>query len=254
MNTAKTAKPNLPAYLDLIYGDIYNDAEKCAGQDNAFTCSRKLFFQYRRLVNAAVRELKMNQSVLQMGIVFGSEMDEIAMAVGAYGQYDIVDINPLQVERVTEKYWKVYPGMKIFCQDAAGLKLKNNYDVVLCFMLLSEVPSATKSKIINNALKMVKPGGKAVFVDWHNPLYYHPLRYIVRMYNRLYHPFVERLWDRDINTFAAPEIKTQFIWRKSTYFGRMFQKLVAERKENPLEEKKEEENFFESSAFGLADF
>lgn len=254
MIITKAAKPKLPAYLDFIYGDIYNDKDRCSALDSNFRCGLRTFFQYKKLVNAAVRELQMNQSVLQIGVVFGNEIDETAMAIGAYGQYDIVDINPLQVERINEKYWKIYPGMKVFCQDATKLKPKGQYDAVLCFMLLSEVPSATKVKIVNNALKSVKPGGKAIFIDWHQPLYYHPLRYVVRMYNRLYHPFVERLWDRDINTFADPEIKTLFIWRKSTYFGRMFQKLVAERKENPLEEKKEEENFFEGSAFGLADF
>ena len=139
---------------------------------------------------------------------------------------------------------------------ASCLKLSGTYDAVVCFMLLSEVPSATKSKIINNALQMVKPGGKVIFVDWHNPLYYHPLRYVVRMYNRLYNPFVERLWDREIDTYVSAELKPEFIWRKSTYFGRMFQKLVAVRKENPLETPAttEDRQFFGDGPAGLADF
>lgn len=255
MITDKVSKPELPAYLDVIYGNIYNDMDKCEKLDNNFLCNFRTFFQYKRLVNATLKELKMNQSVLQLGVVFGNEMDEVAMSVGAYGQYDIIDINPLQVNRVTDKYWKVYQGMKIFKQDAATMKPGGNYDAVICFMLLSEVPTSTKVKIINNALRSVKQGGKAIFIDWHNPLYYHPLRYVVRMYNRLYNPFVERLWDRDIETFAAADLKPEFIWRKSTYFGRMFQKLVATRKENVLETAPvKEENFFNGSAFGLADF
>lgn len=254
MNTSNSSKPNLPAYLDFIYGHLYNHIDKLMARDSDLSCGLRTFFQYRKLVNAAVRELNMNQSVLQLGVTFGSQIDEVAMAVGAYGQYDIFDINPLQVSRITEKYWKVYQGMKIFKQDASKLKIAPSYDAVICFMLLSEVPSATKTKIVNNALQMVKPGGKVIFIDWHNPLYYHPLRYVVRMYNRLHHPFVERLWDREIDTYAQPELKTQFVWRKSTYFGRMFQKIVAVKKESPAGTKVEEENFFESSAFGLADF
>lgn len=254
MTTNNSSKSDLPAYIDFIYGHIYKHPDKCVSLDNDLSCSLRTFFQYKKLVNAAVKELKMNQSILQMGVTFGSQIDEVAMAVGAYGQYDIIDINPQQVSRITEKYWKVYQGMKIFKQDAGTLKAAANYDAVICFMLLSEVPSATKTKIVNNALRMVKPSGKVIFIDWHNPLYYHPLRYLVRMYNRLHHPFVERLWDREIDTYAAPELKTQFIWRKSTYFGRMFQKMVAVKKEDPSAPQKEEENFFESSAFGLADF
>ena len=250
MTTSKISKSDLPAYLDVIYGDIYNSADECTLRDNNFLSNIKTFFQYKRLVNSVVRELKMNQSVLQLGVVFGNEIDEVAMAIGAYGQYDIVDISPVQVNRITDKYWKVYQGMKVFKQDASCLKLSGTYDAVVCFMLLSEVPSATKSKIINNALQMVKPGGKVIFVDWHNPLYYHPLRYVVRMYNRLYHPFAEKLWDRQIDTFAKD--KTLFSWRKSLFFGGMYQKVVATRKINPLNlniveaEPKVKEDFLQS--------
>ena len=255
MNINKSSKPSLPAYIDVIYGNIYNNPEECTRLDNDLSCNLRTFFQYNRLVNSLVRELKMNQSVMQFGGCFGHEIDEVAMAIGAYGQYDIIDINPLEVSRITDKYWKVYQGIKIFKQDAAQLNPESIYDAVICFMLLSQVPTATKVKIINNALQMVKPGGKVIFVDWHNPLYYHPLRYIVRMYNRLYNPFVEKLWDRDIETFASPKLRTDFIWRKSTYFGRMFQKTVAIRKENQLETApQEEKNFFAGEAFGLADF
>lgn len=251
MNTNNSSKPKLPAYIEYIYGDIYTDPAKCMAQDSTFLCYLKTFLQYKTLVNAVSQELRQNQSVLQFGITNGNQIDEAAMAIGAYGQYDIVDINPLQVSRANEKYWKVYQCLKIFKQDAANLNLKGSYDVVICFMLLSEVPSATKTKIINNALKMVKPGGKVVFVDWHTPLFWHPLRYLVRMYNRLYHPFVERLWDRDIDTFAAPETRAQFMWYKNTYFGRMFQKTVAVRKDTPS---KAEGNFVDGQPFASVDF
>lgn len=248
MNTSNTSKAELPAYMEMFYGDIYKDIEKCKAQDNTFLCNLKSFFQYRVLVNAVTQELKRNQKVLQLGVVFGNQIDETAMSIGAYGQYDIIDINPLQVKRVTDKYWKVYQCLKVSKQNAAELAAEGEYDAVICFMLLSEVPSASKAKIVNNALKSVKPGGKVIFADWHKPLFGHPLRYLVRMYNRLYRPFVERLWDRDIDTYAQPDLRTQFIWRKSTYFGRMFQKTIAVRKDVPGQ--KEEENFFESDAFG----
>lgn len=253
MNTNSTPKPALPPYIDFIYGDLYKDPAKCMARDNTFLCWLKTFFQYGALVNGVSQELRQNQSVLQLGVTFGNQIDEAAMAIGAYGQYDIVDINPLQVNRVNEKYWKVYQGLKIFKQDAANLKLNGKYDSVICFFLLSEVPSATKTKIVNNALKMVKPGGKVIFTDWHTPVFWHPLRYLVRMYNRLYNPFVERLWDRDIDTYAQPTVRSQFMWYKNTYFGRMFQKTVAVRKEDPAKPETEE-NFFEGEAFGSVDF
>ena len=68
------------------------------------------------------------------------------------------------------------------------------------------------------------------------------------MYNRLNHPFVERLWDRDISSYAETSLRSQFSWRKSTYFGRMFQKCVATRKDDPVkiieQQTEDSDNFF----------
>lgn len=221
--------PKLPAYIDLLYGDVYNDMDKSNLRDHKWSVQLRSLFQYQNLVNAAVREVKMNQRVLQMGATFGNELDQIAQRVGAYGCFDVIDINQHQVDRCLEKYGDIYPGMHFHCQDAAEFKTDAPYDVVILFLLLSELPNITKAKVINAAMRAVKDGGSVIFIDYHNPERYHPLRYLVRMYNRLYHPFVEKLWDRDIDTFA--ENRTDFVWRKSTYFGRMFQKVVATRKE-----------------------
>ncbi len=181
-----------------------------------------------------LNHVKINQNVLQLGLVFGSEIDQVAQRVGAYGRYDIFDINALQVSRNQEKYGSIYPGLTILQQDAAAFKVAEPYDTVICFMLLQELPPATKAKVVNNALAAVKPGGSVVFIDYHKPGYWHPLRYLVRMYNRLRHPFAEKLWDRGIETYAKN--RTDFIWRKSLYFGGMFQRLVATRKTGPLEQ------------------
>ena len=245
----KHDKPNtLPAYSSLIYGDIYNNLQKSIARDSNWSANLRTFFQYNKLVNAVLNEIRMNQSLLQLGLVFGNLIDLVAQRIGAYGQYDILDINGLQISRCQEKYGSIYPAMKIFEQNAAKIDIKNQYDVVLCFMLLQELPPATKAKVINNALNAVKPGGFVIFVDYHKPNPWHPLRYFVRMYNRLRNPFVEKLWDRDIDTFAKN--KSQFLWRKSLYFGGMFQKVVATKKTSPIDEilamqaKSKENDFF----------
>ncbi len=245
----KTKK--LPAYSRLIYGDIYNNLQKSMARDSNLSANLRTFFQYNKLVNAALNNIKMNQSLLQMGLVFGNQIDQVAQRIGAYGQYDILDINGLQVSRCQEKYGNIYPAMKIFEQNAANIDIKNQYDVVLCFLLLQELPPATKARVINNSLNAIKPGGCAIFVDYHKPAPWHPLRYFVRMYNRLYNPFVEKLWDRDIDAFAKN--KSQFVWRKSLYFGGMFQKVVATKKTSPIDEiiamraKSQENEFFSPS-------
>lgn len=231
----------LPAYTTKVYGDIYNSLERSSELDTRFSANLRSFFQYGRLVSSALHGISQNQTVLQLGQVFGYQIDEVAQLIGAYGQYDLIDINPFQVARNQEKYGHIYPCLNIFREDAATMKFENKYDVVLCFMLLQEVPSATKSKIINNALRAAKPGGKVIFIDYHNPCAWHPLRYWVRMYNRLYHPFAEKLWDRGIENYA--QNRPNFLWRKSTYFGGMFQRLVATKKSSPIEQAIEADSF-----------
>ena len=91
--------PKLPAYIDLLYGDVYNDMDKSNLRDHKWSVQLRSLFQYQNLVYAAVREVKMNQRVLQMGATFGNELDQIAQRVGAYGCFDVIDINQHQVDR-----------------------------------------------------------------------------------------------------------------------------------------------------------
>ena len=228
------SKSELPAYVSMVYEDVYNNIERCQELDSKFSAKLRTFFQYDKLISATLAGITQNQTVLQLGQVFGYEIDEVAQIIGAYGKYDVIDINPFQVARNQEKYGHIYPCLKIFKQDASTMNIEGEYDVVICFMLLQELPSATKSKVINNALRAVKPGGQVIFVDYHKPYPWHPLRYWVRMYNRIKHPFAEKLWDKGIETYANK--KSAFIWRKSTYFGGMFQRLIATKKSNPIEE------------------
>ncbi|MBR6663623.1 MAG: hypothetical protein IKL33_02220, partial [Alphaproteobacteria bacterium] len=94
----------IPSYSGVVYGDIYSDVDKSNSLDNKFVCNLRTFFQYDRLVNAALHGIKINQSVLQLGLVLGNQMDQTAQRIGAYGQYDILDVNGLQVSRNKEKY------------------------------------------------------------------------------------------------------------------------------------------------------
>ena len=229
----KNKETKLPAYTQMVYGDIYNNLDKSNARDTKFSANLRTFFYYNKLVDSALYKIKTHQSVLQMGLVFGDEIDRVAQRIGAYGEFDILDINGLQVSRNKEKYGNIYPCLHIFEQDVATIDIHEQYDNVLCFLLLQELPPATKAKVINNALNAVKPGGSVIFVDYHKPRFWHPLSYVVRMHNRLYHPFAEKLWDKGIESYAHN--RSSFSWHKSTYFGGMFQRLIATRKINPLE-------------------
>lgn len=223
--------PQLPAYANETYGWLYNNLDLSRFYDKKWFVNLRRFGQEQKLVDSLLREIELSQDVLQFGATFGSQMEETAGRVGCYSRYDIYDINIVQIGRCNQKFEERRNSLYAEQKDVREpIKDGLLYDVVVVYMLLHEVPVLSKSKIVNNALSKVVDGGKVVFVDYHQPVKWHPLRYVFRMFNRLYQPFVEKLWDRDIATYADVELRSQFTWSKSLFFGGMFQKVVAVKK------------------------
>jgi hypothetical protein len=66
-----------------------------------------------------------------------------------------------------------------------------------------------------------------VFIDYHRPGRLHPLRPIMMTVFALLEPFARALWTREIAAYASTP--DGFRWRKQTFFGGLYQKVVAER-------------------------
>ncbi len=218
-----------PLYFKEIYGWLYNNKKISDFMDKPWVSKVFSLGNNEKLIQSALREISVNDSVLQLGATFGPQIERTLKKIGHYGRYDILDICDTQIERCQKKYGH-HRQINIIKRNANEDIIRKDYDVILCFMLLHEVPTQQKTQIINAALNNVKEGGKVVFIDYHNPIKYHPLRYVVRMFNRLYQPFAEKLWDREIYSFV--ENKSGFMWRRVLYFGEMYQKIVADKKIN----------------------
>ena len=67
-----------------------------------------------------------------------------------------------------------------------------------------------------------------IFIDYAQPKKFHPLKYPVKMLNRLYEPFAESLWYNEIQDFSPKTDK--LIWDKKTFFGDMYQCVIAQRR------------------------
>ena len=212
-----------PKYIKKIYGWLYNSDKVYSYFDKQIVQSILSLRQSEKLHDAVVEELSASNKVLQIGVASGDLGFFIEDLVGVSGKYDVIDICLDQVQRANVKFFEKY--MSITHQDGRKEIYPDKYDVILCYLLLKEVPMASKAQIVNSALSAVKEGGKVIFIDYHNPVSSHPLRYIVRMFNRLYQPFAEKMWEIDIRNFS--EKVTDFSWRKTIYFGGFYQKTVA---------------------------
>jgi ubiquinone/menaquinone biosynthesis C-methylase UbiE len=75
------------------------------------------------------------------------------------------------------------------------------------------------------AIRVVKPGGKIVVVDYHRPIPLHPLRPLVKAVFHKLEPYAMDLWNDEIDAFLPPHPRVASI-TKQTYCGGLYQKLV----------------------------
>lgn len=222
-NIVKNSKVvKIPPYVHEIYGKIYENEKLCRYLDDERIANIMLWGCQNKLVSDLVNEICTNSKVLQIGCTFGRQIEAVAEKIGAYGKYKIIDVCPQQIERCKSK--SIYQSIDFQLHDGSR-SLTEKFDTVICYMLLHELPPFTKAKVINAALNSVEEGGKVIFIDYHQPSYWNLLRFILKPFNRLLQPFAESMWKYSIENYAKD--KEYFSWRKKTYAGKMYQKMVA---------------------------
>lgn len=216
----------LPDYLVDTYSWAYLRPRSLRLLDRHLVVNSILWGNYRRLVRDACGEFSPGERVLQAASVYGNLSNRLAETVGEGGFLDVIDVAPLQVAHCRRKL-AGRGNARVRVADAA-VAGESGYDGVCCFFLLHEVPDLQKRRIVNALLASVRPGGKVVFVDYHRPVRWHPLRPVMAVIFRLLEPYAQGLVSRSIADFA--EHPQEFAWRKETRFGGMYQVVVAVRR------------------------
>ena len=216
-----------PIYHTAIYPNLYKEEKWFRFFSSKLVNNILSLFTRERIINSFIEEVYPQSKVLQMGVSFGDELEAVADQVGLKGRFDVIDINGAQLTYASEALGDSYPQVKFYHYDAED-PLPEKYDTIICYMLLHELPIASKINVVNNALNSIEENGKVIFVDYGRPNALHPLAYVVRMFNRLYQPFAEKLWDREIASYADRDL--DFNWKKQSFLGGMYQKVIVTRK------------------------
>jgi SAM-dependent methyltransferase len=160
---------------------------------------------------------------LQAASVYGDLSSRLSARIGSEGRLHVIDIAPIQVEHCRRKL-AGHRNVAVRVADAASPGTVC-YDGVCCFFLLHQVPDPQKHRIVNALLAAVRPGGKVVFVDYHRPRWWHPLRPVMSLVFRWLEPYANGLVSRSLAQFA--DRPREFRWRTRTVFGGLYQVVVA---------------------------
>ncbi|MGC2854018.1 rhodoquinone biosynthesis methyltransferase RquA [Novispirillum sp. DQ9] len=220
---ARPAPPPIPSYLRDTYTWAYLSAVGTRVFDRQAVVNAILWGNAGRLIGAVTEELEPGWHVLQPACVYGTFSADVARALGPRGRLDVTDIAPIQVALTRRKLAGV-PQASVEVRDATEA-CRGPYDAVTCFFLLHEVPEDYKRRIVDALLGSVRRGGKVVFVDYHRPAPLHPLRPVMAGVFAALEPFAGTLWDREIASYASHA--DGFAWSKRTFFGGLYQKVVA---------------------------
>ena len=221
------AVKEIPQYLEKYYWWAYARPWAAKLFDHQFMVNAILLGNYNRLRDEAVKELGEDFSgrTLQVGCCYGNLTPYLARrAARSGGTVDVIDILQMQLKNLGKK---VRPGEPVSASlmDAAALDMPDaTYDRVVIFLLLHEEPQSSRERSLHEALRVLKPGGKLVVIDYANPVWWHPARFsTIPVYSRL-KPYAVDVWNNGL-TGVLPEMSGNG-WQKKSYFGGLFQKLV----------------------------
>lgn len=215
----------VPDYLQDTYYWAYINPRNVRLLDREIVVRTILWQQHNKLQKTAFDEIEPGQRVMQSACVYGKFSANLTEHIGPQGTLDTFDVAEIQVVN-TRKKLAAYPNATVHHGNVLEMDL-DPFDRIVCYFLLHEIPEKQKHEAVNLFLSKVVPGGKVVFVDYHKPRWWHPLKLITSIVFDTLEPFAKGLWRKEIKDFSdQPE---KFTWRKETLFGDLFQKVVATR-------------------------
>ena len=234
--TAASCAPSIPRYLEQVYWWAYVHPNAVALFEREWLVSAILFGHYGQLRDAALADLgtEVTGRILQVACVYGNLTPKLQQRLAPDAHLDVVDILPIQLQNLAKKM-KPDPRVAFVRSDSSALASPDaSYDQVLLFFLLHEQPESVRRGTLAEAMRVVKPGGKVVIVDYHRPSRWHLLRPLMRLVFRKLEPYAMDLWNHEVLEFIAADRQPASI-EKQTYFGGLYQKLVLIRKPDASE-------------------
>ena len=221
----------VPSYLQEIYWWAYVHPWAVRVFEREWLVNLILLGNYARLRDAALAEIgcQAGGRTLQVACVYGDLTVRLHEQLAACdATLDVVDVMPIQLRNLQGKLPRGANACLLHRDSTALGVADGTYDRVLVFFLLHEQPLAVRRRTVAEAVRVAKPGGKIVLVDYHRPHRGHPLRPAMRAMLRRLEPFALDLWQTELAEYVPAEVLLASTVKK-TYFGGLYQKVVLTR-------------------------
>jgi ubiquinone/menaquinone biosynthesis C-methylase UbiE len=230
----------VPQYLEQTYWWAYLHPKGVRFFERQWLVNLILWGNFARLRDSALAEMgaELQGRTLQVACVYGDFTPRLAQRLAKDARLDVIDVAPVQLENLRSKLDGTTE-VHLHHQDSTALNFSDGeFDQVILFFLLHEQPDEVRRKTVCEAMRVVKPGGKVIFVDYHRPSLFNPFRYVMIPILYFLEPFALNLWKQDIVSWAVDCCALRQTARsltcigrvhQETYFGGLYQKVVLER-------------------------
>lgn len=218
---------SVPDYLERHYWWAYVRPKAVRVFERPWLINLILLGNYHRLVDAALEALAppAGGKVLQVACVYGELSERLCARLPADGQLDVADILPQQLDNLRRKLG-ARTDVALIQADSAQLPMPPaSYDRVLLFFLLHEQPPDVRKATLEEAFRVLKPGGKLVVVDYSRPVAWTPVRFTLLPILGRVEPFAPALWRHGLANMLPDSIRPRKIERTPFFLG-LYDRLV----------------------------
>ncbi|GAB4213509.1 MAG: rhodoquinone biosynthesis methyltransferase RquA [Rhodoferax sp.] len=222
--------PAVPEYLEKTYWWAYTHPNAVKIFERQWLVNLILWGNFKRLRDLALDDVgqTIDGQILQVACVYGDFSQQIVRRLSPKGHLNVIDVAPVQIANLHAKL-PDRRQVSISQQDATALRFAEaSQDVTILFFLLHEMPQEIRRKTLAEALRVTRPGGKIVLVDYHKPRLSSPFRYVMVPILTSLEPFAMDLWRQEISTWMPKGFQPQS-YEKQTFFGDLYQKIVITR-------------------------
>jgi ubiquinone/menaquinone biosynthesis C-methylase UbiE len=214
----------VPGYLAKTYWWAYVHPRAVRVFERQWLVNLILWGNFGRLRDAALDALgePLEGRTLQIACVYGDLTDRLRSRLATGGGLDVVDVLRVQLDNLARKL-PGDPRVGLIQGDSSALDIETaSYDRALLFFLLHEQPEDVRRKTLAEAVRILRPGGRLVIVDYHRPSAANPLYLPMVGILKTLEPFAMDLWRHEIAEWLPGDVAIE----KTTSFGELYQRLI----------------------------